>query len=139
MASKHVIAEMRPVELTLEEELGTLDEADVSDMANLGPRQTGIDGVVFISTNFPKLPHGPRVKYFLKAGKTQPSFSLSIEADPQIVASSLPDRVVRRVAPMLTRWVKLNREALIRFWNDGDRWMDDEVTAFKLALLPVPE
>ena len=139
MTSKHVIAEIRPVELTLEDELSTLDEADVCDMANLGPRQTGIDGVVFISTNFAKLPHGPRVKYFLKAGKTQPSFSLSIEADPQIVASSLADRVVRRVAPRLAEWVKLNRGALIRFWNVGDRWMDDEVTAFKSALKPLPE
>ena len=37
-------------EPTLEEEIGALDEEDVFEMANLAEDQTGIAGVVFIST-----------------------------------------------------------------------------------------
>lgn len=130
MASKHAIEEIRPAELTLDAEMALFGEDDVFEMANLSSKQTGIVGVVMISTNVPKLPHGPRVKYFEKTGKGQPSFSMSIAADPLVVASSLPDRVVRRIAPQVSAWVRLNRGALLDFWNDGEAWMEEDVRAF---------
>lgn len=122
MASKHVIEKSRPVELTLDEEKALLDEDDLFDMVNLMSEDTGIDGVIFISTNVPKLPHGPRVKYCQKAGKGQPSFSISIAAEPRVVAYSLPDRTVRSMAPLVSRWVRQNRQELLSFWNEGDGW-----------------
>jgi hypothetical protein len=79
------------------------------------------------------------VKFFEKAGKGQPSFSMSIAADPRVMASSLPDRVVRRVAPQVSDWVKLNQEALLSFWNDGESWMHDDVRAFIDGLAKVTQ
>jgi hypothetical protein len=107
------------------------------EMANLSSRQTGIDGVVFISTAMGS--HGARVKYFVKAGKDQPSFSVSIGDRPDVVANSLPDRVVSAMAPQVIEWVQLNNQALLSFWNDGDAWSDDEVTAFKASLAKLPQ
>ena len=45
-------------------------------MANLTSAQTGVPGTIFISTAMGS--HGPRVKYFVQPGRTQPSFSVSI-------------------------------------------------------------
>ena len=52
--------------------------------------------------------HGPHVKYFVKTGRGQPSFSVSISATPGVLASSLPQTEVSRAAPAVIEWVKLN-------------------------------
>jgi hypothetical protein len=137
MASKHVIERPPAAELTLDEEKAFLDEDALFDMVNLFAEDTGIDGVIFISTNVP-MPHGPRVKYYKKAGGTQQSFSLTIGVEPRVVASSLPDRVVRSMEPLVSEWVRRNRQALLSFWNEGDRWSFTELKQFieRLAKLP---
>lgn len=62
-------------EPTLDEELFALGD-EVAEMTNLREGDTGVAGVIFISTMMGS--HDPRVKYFLKAGRGQPSFSVSI-------------------------------------------------------------
>jgi hypothetical protein len=119
-------------EPTLGEELDGADADAVIEMANLPAEKTGVDGVIFISTKMGQ--HGPRVKYFRKPGRDQPSFSVSIEADPKVVASSLGDRVRDRAAAQVVAWVALNRAELLRFWNEGDTWLDAQVQAFKDGL-----
>ena len=52
----------------------------VVEIANLTTAQTGVFGTIFISTAMGA--HGPRVKYFLQPGRTQPSFSVSIGDAP---------------------------------------------------------
>ena len=59
-------------EPTLEEEIASLSDDDVFEFTNLTSKHTGIDGVLFLSTAMGS--HGPRVKYFVKTGKGQPSF-----------------------------------------------------------------
>jgi hypothetical protein len=103
----------------------TLEEDEVFDMANLSEARTGIPGVVYVSTRVGR--HGPRVKYFERAGNDQPSFSVSIAEPPDVVANSLPERVLKRMAPKVIAWVALNREALLDFWLRGDTWMKEEV------------
>jgi hypothetical protein len=101
---------------------------DVIDMANLTTAQTGIAGTIFISTAMGA--HGPRVKYFLQPGRTQPSFSVSISDAPAVVANSLPARVVRRMSPQVIGWVTRNKDALLAFWDRGDTWTQPEVNDF---------
>lgn len=115
-------------EPTLDEELRALGEEDVFEMANLGEDQTGVPGVIMISTAMGQ--HGPRVKYFLKPGRNQPSFSVVVSAEPRVVANSLPDRDMTRMAPAVIAWVSVNHVALARFWWDGPDWMNAEVQAF---------
>ena len=62
-----------PGDTFLAEELA---HEDAVEMANLTSAQTGVPGTIFISTAMGA--HGPRVKYFLQPGRTQPSFSVSI-------------------------------------------------------------
>ncbi len=110
---------------------------DVFDMANLSQAHTGILGVVYISTR--QGGHGPRVKYFEKPGPDQPSFSVSVEEAPRVVASSLPDRVTTRMSRPVIDWVKLNRAALVDFWERGAYWMKEEVDVFIDTLKKLPD
>ena len=118
-------AAMVPPDTLLAEELS---DDIVADMANLTAAQTGIDGTIFISTAMGA--HGPRVKYFLQPGRTQPSFSVSISDKPVVVANSLPARIVRRITPRVGEWVSLNRDALLDFWDHGDTWTQPRVNDF---------
>ena len=101
---------------------------EVVEMANLTSAQTGVPGTIFISTAMGQ--HGPRVKYFERPGKTQPSFSVSIANPPAVAANGLPPRVVRQTAPQVIAWVERNRDALLDFWTHGDAWTQPEVNDF---------
>jgi hypothetical protein len=114
-----------PRDTLLAEELAS---EDVTGMANLTTAQTGIAGTIFISTAMGA--HGPRVKYFLQPGRTQPSFSVSISDAPAVVANSLPARVVRQMSPQVIGWVTRNKDALLAFWDHGDTWTQPEVNDF---------
>src|SRR6267143_7306853 len=90
-----------PFDSPLAEELSNDDT--IIEMANLDKSQTGIDGFVWISTLMTG--HAPRVKYFIRPGRTQPSFSVMISDHPRVVANSLPARTVSQMAPLVIRWV----------------------------------
>jgi hypothetical protein len=128
MPGRDAVLELLPPDPTIQEELTSLGEEDLFEMTNLPPARTGLKGTLFLSTAVGF--HGPRVKYFVKTGKGQPSFSVSIAAEPKVVANSLPELEVRLSAPLVVEWVKRNREALLRFWNDGENWTIDELNAF---------
>ena len=118
-----------PADLPLAEELA---QEELVDMANLTSTQTGITGTIFISTAMGA--HGPRVKYFVQPGRTQPSFSVSVVDAPAVVANSLPARVVRQMSPQVIDWVSRNKDALLDFWHHGDTWPQPEVNAFMQRL-----
>ncbi len=118
-----------PPDVALAEELSS---DVVVDMANLTTAQTGIAGTIFISTAMGA--HGPRVKYFLQPGRTQPSFSVSISDAPAVVANSLPARVVRQVSGQVIDWVSSNKDGLLDFWHHGDTWTQPEVNDFMQKL-----
>lgn len=115
-------------EPTLDEEIAALDDEDIFDMANLVEAQTGIPGIVTITTVMGK--HGPRVKYLLKPGRHQPSFSVTIAATPRVVANSLDEHDLSRMAETVIAWVVLNHEALAAFWWDGADWTAPDVQTF---------
>jgi hypothetical protein len=114
-----------PADTFLAEELA---HADTVEMANLTSAQTGVPGTIFISTAMGA--HGPRVKYFMQPGRTQPSFSVSVADTPTVVANSLPARTVRQMSPQVIAWVSRNKDELLDFWHRGDTWTQPEVNDF---------
>lgn len=119
-------------EPSLEEELRALSEEDSPEMANLPPEWTGVLATLFISTAMGQ--HGPRVKVYVKAWKGQPSASISIGPNPRVLASSLDERDLARVAPKAIEWVALNHEALTTFWFEGESLMIADVADFTRSL-----
>jgi hypothetical protein len=125
MRTADIAAQPLPPDTPLGDELAT-DE--LVEMANLTAAQTGVVGTLFISTAMGS--HGPRVKYYVQPGRTQPSFSVAIADPPSVVANSLPLRVLRQISPQVIRWVALNEAALLDFWDRGDTWTQPQVNAF---------
>lgn len=107
-------------EFTLDEEFAMFGEDDVVEMTNLREQDTGIPGTLFVSTVMG--PHGPRVKYFIKTGRDQQSFSVSVTKSPRVLANSLPIRDLNRSAPAVIEWVRMNHDELLRFWKEGRDW-----------------
>ena len=115
-----------PADAPLADELA---DEDLVEMANLPEEDTGISGIIFVSTRMGR--HGPRVECFDgRAGEAQPSCSVTIADPPGVVANSLPDQIVRQRAPLVSAWVALNRDALLEFWNEGASWTRAEVARF---------
>ena len=114
-----------PLDRPLADELAS---EDTVEMANLTMAQTGVPGTIFISTAMEA--HGPRVKYFLQPGRTQPSLSVSVADPPVVVANSLPARTARQISPQVIEWVSRNKNALLDFWHHGDTWTQPEVNDF---------
>ncbi|HKM72691.1 MAG TPA: hypothetical protein VKG22_06015 [Stellaceae bacterium] len=114
-----------PADTLLADELAN---DDVVEMANLTTAQTGVSGTIFISTAMGG--HGPRVKYFLQPGRSQPSFSVTIADAPTVATNSLSVRVVRQMSPQVINWVSRNKDPLLDFWYHGDSWTQPEVNDF---------
>ena len=132
MSFSFLTASQLPADFSLADELAS---EDTVEMANLTSAQTGVTGTIFISTAMGS--HGPRVKYFVQPGRTQPSFSVSIGASPRVVANSLPARTMRQMAPQAIAWVLINQDALLDFWQHGDTWTQPQVNDFIQRLQPV--
>lgn len=122
-------------EPTLEEELAALGEEDIVEMANLPPEWTGVLAHIFISTALGQ--YGPRVKVYPKKGRGMPSASISIGPNRRVLASSLDERELARIAPKALEWVALNHEALTQFWFDGHTLDIADVADFGRGLTKV--
>lgn len=97
------------------------------EMANLGPDKTGFDhGILYISTEQGN--HGARVKYYRKAGKTQPYAGFSIEQEPRLLYDDL--KLKQQEKEEVVEFIKLNREDLLTFWYNADTWESDKVYGF---------
>jgi hypothetical protein len=114
--------------------LATLnDEIGLFEMANLSSAQTGMDGVIYISTA--QAGHGPRVKWY--PGRPRdgaPCLIVTIEASPAVMNKNLRQTEADTAAGRVQAWVALNREALLAFWTEGNTWLDEEVATFKRGL-----
>src|SRR5438874_7401849 len=97
-------------------------------MKNMPSQQASVLRTIFITNAMGS--HGPRDKYFVRPGRTQPSLSVSVADPPAVVANSLPVRVLRQRSPQVIEWVSRNRDALLDFWNYGDTWTQPEVNDF---------
>ncbi|MBU1385774.1 MAG: hypothetical protein KKG14_03705 [Alphaproteobacteria bacterium] len=117
---------------TFREETAALDDDAVFDMANLAEAQTGIAGVVTITTDVGW--HGPKVRYARGLRPPGPGFSVSIGPDPVIIFGDMPAADRADIAEEVIEWVTLNHEALIKFWRDGAWWMMGDVQDFIAGL-----
>jgi hypothetical protein len=120
---------------TLRDETAALDEDAVFDIANLTEAQTGVRGVITITTEVGR--YGPKVRYATQLRPRGPGLAVSIGPDPRVLFGDMEEADRASIANEVIRWVALNRQALIRFWEDGAYWMMDEVETFVAALRKV--
>ena len=104
---------MESVAITLHSETDVVEES-FYEVANLFPRHTGLPFVVWISVRGGAR-HDVRVKV-APGPKAQSSdmVSVGLRPDVHVVEGTIdgPD------LELLIQWIELNRDALVRYWNE---------------------
>jgi len=96
----------------------------IGAMANLNPKHTGIPNVViWISKKEPT--HACRVKVSNIKGKYSPTDNFSIRLHDGSIEGDA--KVSQKDLSNVREWIELNRETILRFWDD------DEYDALDLA------
>lgn len=110
---------------------GTIDtfDEDLYLMANVHPKRSGLPFVVYISEKQGQ--HDVRVK--VASGAKASDFVASVGLRPkiEIVAGDLSSADFE----LLRRWIELNRDVIIGYW---DRTIEDTADAIA-ALKPLPQ
>ena len=124
----------------IKDQTNNLTEEDVHlvEMANLPPEDTGVKGVIYISSM--QGSHGPRVKWFPQAPRStnDPCLSVSIDPNPTARNLNLPKRIAEGAVDSVTAWVKLNQIKLLDYWNNGYSWTRTQVNTFIDGLEKLP-
>ena len=92
--------------------------------------ETGVPGIIYVSTQQGR--HVPRVKWYPSRPQSRADdcLRLTIAANLRVFNHRIPKTVETRMADSLKRWVALNHEELLDFWQNGWKWTRTEVTAF---------
>lgn len=90
----------------------TVEEDDLYLMTNVHPKRTGLPFVVFISLRGAAR-HDVRVKVAGPEGPPNWSAVVSVRPDVQVLQGALSAAELSA----LDRWIALNREVIIDFWN----------------------
>lgn len=88
---------------------------DTFEMANLYPRDTGLPMTIWVSPKG-RARHDARIKVCLTPGDRMDAGHTAVVAvrpEPRLVSGALPARDFAPVA----RWVRINAEALIDYWD----------------------
>lgn len=106
------------------------------EMANLRERETGVSGIIYISTS--QGSHGPRVKYYPGGVRGGPMISVTVTENPKLkVVSKMKRSEAVQYTKKISQWITINRDALLDFWQNGVDYDRDAMNAFYDRILPV--
>ncbi|PWS36271.1 hypothetical protein DFH01_13905 [Falsiroseomonas bella] len=110
---------------------------EMVEIVNLSQKRTGVPGTIFISTRMAA--HGPRIKWWPGSPERNgPCPVVTLGDPPRTINMGLPPAAARASEAEAVAWATLNRGALLRFWQDGAVWMEDELRAFLDGLRKLP-
>lgn len=107
---------MKFIEFLSEKEQQKLVEADLYEMANLNPEDTGLNYVIWIGEIGGQ--HGPRIKVSNVKGKfaVNDNFVISIEKEPKNLTPKFT-KISNDEVEDVKDWVKLNYKILTQLWK----------------------
>jgi len=97
----------------------TITEAELYEMARVRPKDSGLSCMLFVSSKtYVNGKHGPRIKVsnIPDTFSADDNFAISITHEPVLVAGKckFKDAELENIFD----WIKVNYEALMRYWND---------------------
>jgi hypothetical protein len=97
------------------------------EMANLRPERTGLPFVVFISQKGGAR-HDVRIK-LARAAKVRPSdmITVAVRPTPRIIRGEM----AAREFDLVKRWIALNQNALVDYWNGVIEYTEDALAALR--------
>ena len=117
---------MAKIKISIGKTIGT-DRLEAWAMSNLRSERTGLPNIyIWVSTKA-GVQHGPRIKVSKIKGKfaatDAETFSVSISIKPEVVDGTceFPSKDLNEVF----RWVTLNKDVLLRFWESDDMDYED--------------
>lgn len=114
---------------SLEQLMAELETEDLDFflMANLSPKRTGLPFVVWIS---PKggARHDARIK-IARSPKAHPSEFVSVAIRPEVRA--IGGGISPQDLALIKRWVQLNYDVLIRYWDGDIEYTEDALALLK--------
>jgi hypothetical protein len=118
----------RPSGMTFSEFLVVPQSDDLFEMANISPKRTGLPFVVWISPRA-GAPHDVRVRVS-KGPRVHSSelVSVAIRPDVQVVGGG---KMTAHDLDLLKKWVGLNRDAIVRYWDGDIEYTEDAIAALK--------
>jgi len=101
---------------------------DFFEMANLSPKRTGLPFVVWIS---PKggAAHDVRVRVS-KGPKVHASALVSVAVRPEVRVVG-GGEVGSEDLALLTRWIELNYDVIVKYWDGEIEYTEDAIAALK--------
>ncbi len=103
------------------------DTEALFEMANLRPERNGLPFVVFISQKG-GAQHDVRVKV-AQSAKVRPSEMITVAIRPTV--RLIGGTMSKRNLNLLTQWVELNKDVLIRYWDGEIEYTEDAINAIK--------
>ena len=97
------------------------------DMANLRPERTGLPFVVFISQKGGAR-HDVRIK-LARTEKVRPSEMLTVAVRP--TPRLIRGKMSRAEFDLVNRWIELNHDVLIDYWDGIIEYTEDAISAIK--------
>jgi hypothetical protein len=97
-------------------------------MASLSPRITGLPFAVWISPSG-NGKHAARVKASFRP-QMVPSEMASVTVHPPITEIG-PMKLTGQQFKLLSRWIELNRDVIIKLWNGEIEYFDEAIAALK--------
>ena len=96
------------------------------EMANLSQRRTGINTRIYVSSKEGQ--HEPRIKVYNSSNDE--SFSMSIEDSPKVLIGN-PNIVSAKIFKQIIKWVQINKNILLYYWQHSDMDIDDLLDGIK--------
>jgi hypothetical protein len=103
------------------------DSEGLFEMANLSPKRTGLPFVVWISPRAGAA-HDVRVKVS-KGPKAHPSEWISVAVRPDVHV--VGGKMTAHDLGLLRRWIDLNRDVLVKYWEGEIEYTEDAIAALK--------
>ena len=104
----------------------------VIDMANVRKSKTGLDNDILISMEVPG--HQPRIKVYENlAGPNNPTISVGIEPPHKKLAGD-PNLISKESLEKVRRWIDLNYDLLMSFWNGKYPYPDEFVNLLQIPV-----
>jgi len=101
------------------------------EITNLRPERTGLPFVVFVSQKGGAR-HDVRIK-LARAPRVPASEMISVAVRP--VPRVIRGRIGDREFDLVRKWIELNEDVLVRYWNGAIEYTEDLMNAVK----PLPE
>lgn len=101
------------------------------EMSNISPEKTGLPFQIWIQHRTFREGHWARIKVYPNGVKTKKYITISVEDNPKIKFKSKGLTISQKKINKVIKFVKLNKEILVDYWNNPELSTNDLIDMLK--------